>query len=55
MSASAEGSVRIWLLPDIYWKITKGMPQAEIDALMSEVEELAEAQDIDALRQYPFI
>jgi len=55
VSESAEGSVRIWLLPDIYWKITKDMPQEAADALMSEVEELALAQDIDALRQYPFI
>ena len=55
MNASKEGSSRIWLLPDVYWKITKGMPQAEINALMCKVERLAEAQDLDALRHYPFI
>ena len=55
MSASAEGSIRIWLLPDIYWKTTKGMTQEAVDALMREVEGLAAAQDIEALRQYPFI
>jgi len=55
VNASAEGSIRIWLLPDIYWRITKGMRQDAIDALMCEVEELAAAHDLDALRQYPFI
>jgi hypothetical protein len=55
VNASDKGNPRIWLLPDIYWKITKGMPQSEIDALMGEVERLAEVQDYDALRNYPFI
>jgi len=31
------------------------MVQCEIDALMAEVERLAEARDLDALRNYPFI
>lgn len=55
MNAIAEDNVRIWFLPDIYWKVTKGMPQEAIDTLMSEVEQLAAAQDVDALRHYPFI
>ncbi len=55
MNENDEGNKRIWLLPDVYWKITKGMSQPEIDALMSEVERLAEAQNLEALRNYPFI
>jgi len=55
VNASDEGNTRVWLLPHIYWNVTKGMPQSEIDVLMREVERLAEAQDYDALRNYPFI
>ena len=55
MNASDAGNARVWLLPHIYWNITKGMSQTEIDALMCEVERLAEAQDYEALRNYPFI
>ena len=55
VNASQEENTRVWFLPDIYWNITKGMLESEIDALMCEVERLAEARDYEALRNYPFI
>lgn len=55
VNIGSEGNTRIWFLPDVYWNVTKGMVQCEIDALMAEVERLAEARDLDALRNYPFI
>ena len=46
---------RIWFLPHLYWQATKGMLPEEVDNLMQEVERLAEAHDLDALRKYSFI
>lgn len=55
MAVSTGNELRVWLLPHLYWKQTKGMRAEEIDELMSEVERLAEARDFDALRKYAFI
>ena len=55
MAVSTENELRVWLLPHLYWKQTKGMRPQEIDELMSEVERLAEARDFDSLRKYSFI
>lgn len=55
MNIEEQTNQRIWFLPHMYWRSTKGMPQEEVDMLMQEVERLAEAHDIAALRKYPFI
>lgn len=55
MNAIEEETVRIWFLPHPYWQITKGMTPEETDALMAEVEQLANARDFEALRKYSFI
>lgn len=46
---------RIWFFPHKFWQATKGMPKDEVNRLMSQVEEEAEANDFDALRKYPFV
>jgi hypothetical protein len=46
---------RIWFFPNKFWAATKGMPAEEISRLMEEVERLAEAKDVEALKKYPFV
>jgi len=46
---------RIWFFPNKFWQATKGMPADEVSRLMEEVEKLAEAKDIEALKKFPFV
>lgn len=46
---------RIWFFPQKFWAATKGMPQDQVSSLMEEVERLAAAGDVQALRKYPFV
>ena len=46
---------RIWFFPDKFWAATKGIPADEVSRLMEEVEKLAEAKDVEALKKYPFV
>ena len=46
---------RIWFFPDKFWQATKGMPKDEVSRLMAEVEQYAEAKDVEALSKYPFV
>jgi hypothetical protein len=46
---------RIWFFPDKFWQATKGMPQDEVSKLMAEVEQYAEAKNVEALSKYPFV
>lgn len=46
---------RIWFFPNKFWQVTKGMPHDEVSKLMEEVEQLAAAGNMEALRQYPFV
>lgn len=46
---------RIWFFPNKFWQATKGMSADEVSRLMEEVEKLAEAKDVEALKKYPFI
>jgi len=46
---------RIWFFPDKFWQATKGMPAEEVSKLMEEVEKHAEAKDVEALKNYPFV
>ena len=55
MTLALEEDTRIWFLPNEYWHITKGMPPEDAEQLMLEVERLAAAQDLAALRKYRFI
>ena len=46
---------RIWFFPDKFWQATKGMPKDEVSRLMAEVEQYAEAKNVEALSKYPFV
>jgi len=46
---------RIWLNPPKFWAATKNMPPADVDRLMDKLFHLAEARDVEALKQYDFI
>ena len=54
-SAETNQRERIWFFPDKFWQATKGMPQDEVSKLMAEVEQYAEAKNVEALRKYPFV
>jgi tripartite-type tricarboxylate transporter receptor subunit TctC len=46
---------RIWFFPNKFWAATKGMPEEQVSSLMAEVESLAAAGDVQALRKYSFV
>ncbi len=46
---------RIWFFPNKFWAATKGMPEDQVSNLMAEVESLAAAGDLQALRKYSFV
>ena len=55
MNASAEGSIRIWLLPRHLLEITKAVPttcRQKDAARCARWEDLAAAQDLEALPRY---
>jgi hypothetical protein len=54
-STEASRRERIWFFPHKFWQATKGMPKDEVNRLMSQVEEEAEAKNFDALKKYPFV
>jgi hypothetical protein len=54
-SAEVDGRNRIWFFPQKFWAATKGMPEDQVSSLMAEVERLAAAGDVHALRKYPFV
>ena len=54
-SAEINQRERIWFFPNKFWAATKGMPTEEANRLMAEVEKLAEAKDVEALKKYPFV
>lgn len=47
--------VRVWLVPQRFWAVTRNMDKVQADSLMEKVMELAEKRDVEALRQYDFV
>jgi len=47
--------VRLWLVPQRFWAVTRNMDKLQADSLMEKVMELAEKRDVEALRQYDFV
>lgn len=47
--------VRVWLIPQKFWAATRNMQQEQADSLLQKVEELAEREETEALRQFDFI
>ena len=54
-SAEMNQRERIWFFPNKFWAATKGMPAEEVSRLMQEVEQFAEAKNVEALKKYPFV
>ena len=54
-TAEVSQRERIWFFPDKFWQATKGMPKDEVSRLMAEVEQYAEAKNVEALSKYPFV
>ena len=52
---SSSQDVRLWLVPQRFWAVTRNMDKVQADTLMERVMELAEKNDVEALRQFDFI
>jgi hypothetical protein len=47
--------VRLWLVPQRFWAVTRNMDKTQVDNLMDQVMELAEKRDVEALKQFDFV
>jgi hypothetical protein len=54
-SSETDARERIWFFPHKWWQATKGMTKEETATLMSQVEQDAENNNLDALKKYPFV
>ncbi len=52
---TSSQDVRLWLVPQRFWAVTRNMDQKQADTLMERVMELAEKRDVEALRQFDFV
>ena len=52
---TAENRARVWLVPQKFWAATRNMKPEQADSLLQRVSELAERNQMEALRQYDFI
>ena len=52
---SADSAVKIWLDPWKYWSATANMSGEETALLIDKIVHHAEAGNLDALKQYPFV
>ena len=51
----AENRARVWLVPQKFWAATRNMKPEQAESLLQRVSELAERNQMDALREYDFI
>lgn len=47
--------LRVWLIPQRFWAVTRNMDRNQADSLMQKVMELAERHDVDGLKQFDFV
>jgi len=52
---TSSQDIRLWLVPQRFWAVTRNMDQRQADTLMERVMELAEKRDMEALRQFDFV
>ncbi len=52
---TSSQDIRLWLVPQRFWAVTRNMDQKQADTLMERVMELAEKRDMEALRQFDFV
>jgi len=52
---TSSQDVRLWLVPQRFWAVTRNMDKIQADSLMEKVMDLAEKHDVEALRQFDFV
>ena len=52
---TSSQDVRLYLVPQRFWAVTRNMDQTQADNLMDKVMELAEKRDVEALQQFDFV
>ena len=52
---TSSQDVRLWLVPQRFWAVTRNMDQAQADNLMEQVMDLAAKHDVEALRKFDFV
>lgn len=52
---TSSQDLRLWLVPQRFWAVTRNMDKKQADSLMERVMELAEKHDVEALRQFDFV
>ena len=52
---TSSQDLRLYLIPQRFWAVTRNMDQKQADSLMETVMELAEKHDFDALRKFDFV
>jgi len=52
---TSSQDLRLWLVPQRFWAVTRNMDKTQADSLMERVMELAEKHDVEALRQFDFV
>ncbi len=52
---TASQDIRLWLIPQRFWAVTRNMDKVQADTLMEQVIELAEKRDVEALRKFDFV
>jgi hypothetical protein len=51
----AENCARVWLVPQKFWAATRNMKPEQADSLLQKISDLAEQNQMEALREYDFI
>jgi len=52
---TSSQDLRVWLIPQRFWAVTRNMDQSQAETLMQRVMDLAERHDLEALRQFDFV
>jgi len=52
---TSSQDIRLWLVPQRFWAVTRNMDKVQADSLMEKVMELAERRDVEALRKFDFV
>lgn len=52
---TSSQDVRLWLVPQRFWAVTRNMDKVQAENLMQQVMDLAEKRDVEALRKFDFV
>lgn len=51
----SAGLLQVWIYPPRYWTATQSMTDAQKTDLLDRIEQLIQARDVAALREYEFV